>query len=219
MSTNLEPPSGTIDRSPVVIGTQTGLSDPAPTVLEPPSGTIDRSTIVNGTQTGLSEPAPIYLGAGYFGETLSRPGALLALQKGISKKNDLHHIRLNFIYYKHPGYNNNLAVLPEYLFRKTGNKGRFIEVAAGAGWMYQKPDRLIIEYDNGSFTETNSGWHYVAPTILFGGGKKVQQGALKEMVFTGGLRWFGQYPFNDFLMHHLALEVSVAIPLYLRRNS
>lgn len=111
--------------------------------------------------------------------------------------------------------NNNLVVLPEYLFRKTKKKGRFFEAAAGGGWMYQKPDRMIILYDNGSFTETNRGWSYIAPTILLGGGKKIQKGALKETAFSVGLRWFGQYPFNGFLMHHFALEGRVAIPGYL----
>ena len=153
--------------------------------------------------------------SGYFGETITRPGAIVAVQKPISKTNGLHHIRLNIAFYKHPGYNNNLVVLPEYLFRKTKKKGRFFEAAAGGGWMYQKPDRMIILYDNGSFTETNRGWSYIAPTILLGGGKKIQKGALKETAFSVGLRWFGQYPFNGFLMHHFALEGRVAIPGYL----
>lgn len=159
--------------------------------------------------------SPIAFEAGYFGETITRPGAIVGVQKRISKTTDLHHIRLNIACYKHPGYNNNLLVLPEYLFRKTKKRGRFFEISAGGGWMYQKPDRTIILYDNGSFTETNRGWSYIAPTIQLAAGKKIQSGALKDVAFSAGLRWFGQYPFNGFLMHHFALEGKVTIPAYL----
>lgn len=162
--------------------------------------------------------SPITIGVGYFGETITKAGAIVAVGKQISRSSDLHHIRLNTAFYKHPGYNSNLLVLPEYLFRKTSTKGRFFEASAGGGWMYQKPDRTIILYDDGSFTETNRGWSYIAPTILLGGGKKIQKGVLKETVFSVGLRWFGQYPFNGFLMHHFALEGKVAIPGYPRKK-
>jgi hypothetical protein len=162
-----------------------------------------------------SPECTLTLDAGYFGETITKPGILIAAHKQISKRNDLHHLRLNIAFYKHTGYNNNLVVLPEYLFRKTGERGFFFEAAAGVGWMYQEPDRLIIEYDNGSFTETNTGWSYLAPTIQMGAGKKVREGAWEGVAFSAGLRWFGQFPFNDFLMHHLALECRISVPVSL----
>jgi hypothetical protein len=150
--------------------------------------------------------------AGYFGESITKAGAIASVQKRISTKNDLHHLRLNMAYYRHSGYNKNLFVFPEYLFRKTNKKGRFFDAAAGGGWMFQKPDRPVIQYESGTFSETNRGWHYVAPTILLGGGKIIQKGSLEGMAYSVGMRWFGQYPFNDFLMHHLALEIRVSLP-------
>lgn len=181
---------------------------PSPVTINPYPGTTAPSPI-------FADSSSIAFDAGYFGETITRPGAIVAVRKQISKSTDLHHIRVNIAFYNHPGYNNNLLVLPEYLFRKTKRKGRFFELSAGGGWMYQKPDRPIIVYNNGSFTETNRGWSYLAPTIQLAAGKKVQSGALKATAFSAGLRWFGQYPFNGFLMHHFALEGKVTIPAYL----
>ena len=153
------------------------------------------------------------LEAGYFGETLTKAGVLAAVQKGISKENDRHRIRLNVAFYKHRGYNNNLLVLPEYVFRKSQKKGRFFEISAGGGWMYQKADKTIIEFKEGVFSETNTGYSYLAPSLQFGGGKIIQNGPLSGIALSAGLRWFGQYPFNDFLMHHLALEARIGLPL------
>jgi hypothetical protein len=155
--------------------------------------------------------------AGYFGESITKAGAIASVQKRISVKNDLHHLRLNVAFYKHSGYNSNLLVFPEYVFRITGVKGRFFEASAGSGWMYQQPDRPVIAYENGVFSETNRGWHYVAPTILLGGGKRIRKGSLEGTAYSVGMRWFGQYPFNDFLMHHLVLECRISVPLELFR--
>lgn len=162
---------------------------------------------------GQDAGTPVIIDAGYFGETLTRAGAIVAVQKAVSKKNDLHHLRLNVAYYRHWGYNNNLVILPEYVFRKTGVNGLFFEASGGGGWMYQVPDRPVILYEEGVFSETRKGWSYVAPTIQIGGGKKILQGTLEGFAFSAGLRWFGQYPFNDFLMHHLALEGRISVPL------
>ena len=151
--------------------------------------------------------------AGYFGETLTKAGAVAAVQKSISKESDRHRLRLNVIYYRHPGYNKNLLLLPEYLFRSTGKKGLFFEISAGGGWMYQKADKTIIAYTDGIFAETNKGWSYLAPTIQLGIGKSLVKGPWSGMAFSAGLRWFGQLPFNDFMMHHLALEGRVSVPL------
>lgn len=162
---------------------------------------------------GQDKSSSITFDVGYFGESITKPGVIASVQKRISVKNDLHHLRLNIAFYKHSGYNNNLLVFPEYVFRITGKKGRFFETAAGSGWMYQQPDRPVIQYENGTFSETNSGWNYFAPTILLGGGKRILKGSLEGMAYSVGMRWFGQYPFNGFLMHHLVLECRVSVPL------
>lgn len=162
---------------------------------------------------GQNSSSRIAIDAGYFGESITKPGAIVSIQKPVSAKNDLHHLRLNAAFYKHSGYNSNLLVFPEYVFRTTRKKGRFFEAAAGSGWMYQQPDRPVIQYENGMFSETNRGWHYLAPTILLGGGKKIGDGALEGMAYSVGMRWFGQVPFNDFLMHHLVLECRISLPL------
>jgi len=166
---------------------------------------------------GQDKSSSITFDAGYFGESITKPGAIASVQKQISAKNSLHHLRLNIAFYKHSGYNSNLLVFPEYVFRITSQKGRFFEAAAGSGWMYQQPDRPVIQYENGVFSETNRGWHYVAPTILLGGGKRIDKGSLEGMAYMVGMRWFGQYPFNGFLMHHLVLECRVSVPLELFR--
>src|SRR6056297_1731294 len=93
--------------------------------------------------------------AGYFGESITKAGAIASVQTRISANNDLHHLRLNVAFYKHSGYNSNLLFFPEYVFRITGEKGRFFETAAGSGWMYQQPDRPVIQYEKGIFSETN----------------------------------------------------------------
>jgi hypothetical protein len=166
---------------------------------------------------GQDKSSSITFDVGYFGESITKAGAIASVQTRIMAKNDLHHLRLNIAFYKHSGYNNNLLVFPEYLFRITSEKGRFFEAAAGSGWMYQQPDRPVIQYDNGSFSETNRGWHYVTPTILLGGGKRILRGSLEGMAYSVGMRWFGQYPFNGFLMHHLVLECRISVPLELFR--
>lgn len=162
---------------------------------------------------GQDKSSSIRFGAGYFGESITKPGAIASVRKRISAKSDLHYLRLNIAFYKHSGYNSNLLFFPEYLFSITGKKGRFFEATAGSGWMYQQPDRPVIQYENGIFSETNRGWHYMAPTILLGGGKRILKGSLEGMAYSVGMRWFGQYPFNGFLMHHLVLECRVSVPL------
>ncbi len=162
---------------------------------------------------GQDKSSSIAFDAGYFGESITKAGAIASLQTRITAKNDLHHLRLNIAFYKHSGYNNNLLVFPEYVFRTNGKKGRFFETSAGSGWMYQQPDHPVIQYENGTFSETKRGWHYAAPTILIGGGKQILTGFLEGLAYSVGMRWFGQYPFNDFLMHHLVLECRVSVPL------
>lgn len=166
---------------------------------------------------GQDRSSSLSFDAGYFGESITKAGAIVSVQTRISPENNLHHVRMNIAFYKHPGYNSNLLVFPEYVFRITSEKGRFFETAAGSGWMYQRPDGPVIQYDNGIFSETNSGWNYWAPTILLGGGTRLLKGSLEGMAYSAGLRWFGQYPFNDFLMHHLVLECRVSVPLEMFR--
>lgn len=167
---------------------------------------------------GQDRSLRISFDAGYFGESITKAGAIVSVQTRITTINDLHHLRMNIACYKHPGYNNNLLVFPEYVFRKTSKKGRFFEASAGGGWMYQQPDRPVIQYENESFSVTNNGWNYWAPTILLGGGTRILQGSLEGMAYSVGMRWFGQYPFNAFLMHHLVLECRVSVPLEMFRR-
>lgn len=166
---------------------------------------------------GQDQLSSITFDAGYFGESITKAGAIVSVQTPMARKTDLHHLRLNVAFYRHSGYNSNLLVFPEYVFRITGRKGRFFEASAGSGWMYQRPDGPVIQYENGSFSETDRGWHYLAPTFLLGGGTRIQEGSLAGMAYSVGMRWFGQYPFNDFLMHHLVLECRVSFPMKMFR--
>lgn len=179
--------------------------------------TIAAFSLLLQTINGQDRTSPFSFDVGYFGESITKAGAIVSVQRPVTANTELHYLRLNVAYYKHPGYNSNLLVFPEYVFRITSQKGRFFEASAGSGWMYQQPDRPVIEYANGSFSETNRGWNYWAPTIHLGGGKRILGGSLEGMAYSVGLRWFGQYPFNDFLMHHLVLECRVSVPLEMLR--
>ncbi len=164
-------------------------------------------------QAPYEELPSISIGIGYFGELATRPGVVVFGEMALTKGKNQLATRLNLAYYRHRGHTRNWLLLPEFLFRRNTKKRNIWEVAIGAGTLRQRADSRVLEYQQGEFVERRSGWFHFTPSLGFRYGRNITLANDNLLAPSIGGRFFYQYPFNDFWLPKVAIDLSVAYQL------
>ncbi len=154
----------------------------------------------------------VSLGVGYFGELFTHPGISLFGEVDLPEISWL--VRSSLVYYRHAGHTHNGLLLPELAWRKQVFRQSFMEVSAGAGVLFQRPDAPVWAYaEDGSFQEV-AGWRaYFSPAIGARIGRSLSLSGGQELLPSLGGRLFSLYPFNDMWLMRGAIDISLSVKI------
>ena len=162
------------------------------------------------SQAAYDELPSVSIGIGYFGELFTHPGFVVFGEFGINKAQNQLLARMNLIGYRHKGHTQNFIFLPELVYRRNTKNLNYWEASLGTGVMNQRADALVYEFSEGNFTRDNSGWIYFVPSLGIRYGRSFTLSNGDMLIPSVGTRLFYQYPFNDFWLQRVALDLSVS---------
>ena len=153
---------------------------------------------------------------GYFGETITHPGATSGVEYYILE-NSWYRLFLggNLGGYVHIRNHIGLFVDAEIGNRFTAPFGLFGEILTGVGYLHTWPQGIIFERDaDGGIREANNlGYPHLMPTLSLGFGWDFSRNDLPPVAYFIRLNAFGEYPFNGYLLPHVALQTGISITL------
>jgi hypothetical protein len=168
---------------------------------------LGQDTVSSGSET----PNKYAVTLSYFGEMITRPGAIIGLEWYLLKGGG-HSLSLELdagtrIY---PRNNNAFFVLPELSYRFTFSPGFFLSAAIGAGCMLSYLAGDVYEYQDGqAVLIANKSSLYFMPDLNLGIGWDFSRNNLAPITFALKFHAFGEYPYNTFILPCLALQAEV----------
>ena len=151
---------------------------------------------------------------GYFGEMAVHPGGVLG--GGIEV---LHRDRYSMwgetsvFTYIHPENHFGLGCRADWAHRLTGRKGFFGEAGLGLGYFHTWSDGEVYTRrdDGGAAVGKNTGWPHLYTGLFIGTGWNFKKPAGAPVTPYLRAHCFFEYPFNGFLLPHLAAEMGLRV--------
>lgn len=154
----------------------------------------------------LPEPSRMPLTLAYFGETFSHPGLMIGTERSVWHAGwQQLLVTSNLGAYQHAGNHNGLFLNAELGYRLTFPGGLSAEALAGAGVLYSLlSGDVYLPSSAPPEPVRDSGRPTFMPSATAGLGY-----ALGESRLFARLQAFGQYPYNTYILLHLASLVGV----------
>ena len=162
-----------------------------------------------------TDPAPraaLPLTIAYFGETVTHPGLLVGTEhKAWETGWHRAFLAAHMGGYRHPGNHTGLFLDGALGYRLTLPVGLSVEAMAGLGYLHTLLDgRVFAPGPNGGVEAvTDLGRPAWMPSATLGMGLDAGGLGLRDTRVFTRLQLFGQYPFNTYVLPHVALQVGL----------
>jgi hypothetical protein len=157
---------------------------------------------------------PVPLSLAYFGETLSHPGAIVGTELGLAS-DDRHAllVTLNVGSYLHLKNHVGVFASSELAYRLTLPVGLVLEAMIGLGYLHTFLQGALYAADatGAVHAVTDVGRPAFMPTASLGVGLDLAQKQGPPLTAFVRLTGFGQYPFNERMLPHAAVQVGVRL--------
>jgi hypothetical protein len=150
----------------------------------------------------------------YLGEMLTHPGGVVGTEYCVlcSRRGSLF-VTANAGAYVHPKNHVGAFVSSELGYRLTFSRGAFVEALAGVGYLHTFVDGdLYVAGDDGAVQRTRDrGRPAFMPTASIGVGWNAARVDGPPLTPFVRATFFGQYPYNERLLPHAALQVGIRL--------
>jgi len=148
----------------------------------------------------------------YFGETLVHGGATVGGEAYLAEgPNTKMILAPNIGYYLHPQNHHGVFVDLEYGGRLTADIGLFGDAFVGLGYFHRVPAGSVYSVDDQSVgATTNLGDPNLMGTAWLGVGWDLERNDLAPLTAHLRAGGFLEYPFNNVILPHTALQAGVA---------
>ncbi|WNG33113.1 hypothetical protein F0U61_05400 [Archangium violaceum] len=157
-------------------------------------------------------PTRLPLTVAYFGETLVHPGLTVGTELSLVR-GDVGAVVLtgNLGGYVHPRNHVGLFASAEMGGRLTAPFGLYGELLVGAGYLHSFLQGPVYEVsrDGSVLPAADAGRPAVMPTASLGLGWDLQRNGVAPLALFTRLTLFGQFPFNQRLLPHAAVQLGV----------
>jgi hypothetical protein len=168
--------------------------------------------------TGAFAQTVLSIGGGYFGETITHPGALVEfeVENRISERASLP-FRADLGFYYHP--RNHTAVFLDfhYGFRRSFRSGWFVEESIGVGILQTilNGEEGVFEVDDNGTVSNASKFNApdFMPSLTLGLGYNLTKHSDRRTLVWIRPKLFWQYPQRLLSVHHLALQMGMTVEL------
>ena len=167
-------------------------------------------SLQTNAQQSISSPPPFSMGIGYWGGAITHPGILLFGELSLREGSNQLAIKFNLVRYRHRQHTLNHLILPELILRRVTVKNHVWEASLGGGMLIQQPDRPTYSRESGTWQEAQSIRLYIAPALGFRYGYRILLPNQRILTPSVGVKFFYQYPFNDFWLPGGSVDLSIA---------
>jgi hypothetical protein len=168
-------------------------------------------------QTTPDTPARYAFTAGYFGEVVTHPGAVIGVERYLFTNQKFRFILAgNLGGYVHPRNHSAMFVNVQSGQRITFRSGLFLDQFLGLGYLHTfLHDGDLYQADVfGNIQKTpNTGRPHVMPSVSVGTGWDLSKGHTGQLLVYVRPQVFWQFPFNNYALVHFALQTGITFQL------
>lgn len=160
-----------------------------------------------------------------YNSTLIYPGLSLGAGFRIKETETLHNggrinfrpvirnqlVSLNFSWYHHPRFHDNLYLTAEWTFRKTRESGYFSEFSFGPGYSrtFLGGTTYIVRDDGSAAIKKNAGYSYAMMTGGWGAGYSFLAAKGIPLVILAKMNLITMFPYNSTVYFRPVLEIGI----------
>jgi len=160
------------------------------------------------------EKFPVTVHAGYFGEMGVHPGGTIGAGAEFLKAGRYSMAgEFSVFSYIHPLNHTAFAVRGDWVHRVTGKRGLSGEAGISLGYMHTwSRGDIYVQADDGTIAQsTNTGWPHLYTGLFIGTALDLRRPAAMPLAPYFRTLCFFEYPYNGFLLPHLAFELGIRI--------